>query len=78
MPNRCDVLQKKPTSGNRVSHSNQHTKRVFRVNAHKRRFWVESEGKWVVLWVSTKGLRTIDKRGIDNVLKEIRSRGQKV
>ena len=62
-------------SGNNVSHANNKTKRRFLPNLHERRFWVESENRWVKLRVSTKGLRTIDKLGIDQVLADVRARG---
>ena len=72
----CQVTGKKPMSGNNVSHANNKTKRRFLPNLQYRRFWVESEKRWVRLRVSTAGLRTIDKRGIDDVLSELRSRGE--
>jgi large subunit ribosomal protein L28 len=65
-------------SGHNVSHSNIKSKRRFLPNLHHHRFWVESENRWVRLRVSTKGLRIIDKKGIDAVLKDMRSRGEKV
>jgi large subunit ribosomal protein L28 len=65
-------------SGHNVSHSNIKTKRRFLPNLHHHRFWVESENRWVRLRISAKGLRTIDKKGIDVVLKDMRSRGLKV
>jgi large subunit ribosomal protein L28 len=61
-----------------VSHSNIKSKRRFLPNLHRHRFWVESENRWVRLRVSTKGLRIIDKKGIDAVLTDLRSRGEKV
>ena len=64
--------------GNNVSHANNKTKRRFLPNLHYRRLWVESEKRWVSLRVSSNGLRTIDKKGIDAVLAEIRGRGDKV
>jgi large subunit ribosomal protein L28 len=67
----CVVTGKKPLVGNNVSHANNKTKRRFKPNLHRHRFWVESENRFVTLRVSTKGLRTIDKVGIDAVLKEI-------
>jgi large subunit ribosomal protein L28 len=67
----CVVTGKKPLVGNNVSHANNKTKRRFKPNLHRHRFWIESEGRFVTLRVSTKGLRTIDKLGIDAVLKEI-------
>jgi len=65
-------------SGNNVSHANNKTRRKFLPNLHYRRFWVASESRWVRLRVSRKGLRIIDKNGIDAVLKDIRASGQKV
>jgi len=65
-------------SGHNVSHSNIKSKRRFLPNLHSHRFWVQSENRWVKLRISTKGLRTIDKKGIDAVLNDLRSRGEKV
>ena len=65
-------------SGNNVSHSKIRSRRRFLPNLHSHRFWVESENRWVKLRVSTKGLRIIDKKGIDVVLKDLRARGEKV
>ena len=74
----CQVTGKRPMSGNNVSHAHNKTRRRFLPNLHTHRFWVESEKRFVKLRVSTKGLRTIDKRGIDTVLAELRSLGEKV
>lgn len=65
-------------SGNNVSHANNKTKRRFLPNLQSRRFWVESENRWVRLRVSANAIRTIDKNGIDAVLAEMRSRGESV
>jgi large subunit ribosomal protein L28 len=65
-------------SGNNVSHANNRTRRRFLPNLHSRRFWLEDESRWVRLRVSGKGLRIIDKKGIETVLEEIRARGEKV
>ncbi len=65
-------------SGNNVSHSNIKSKRRFLPNLHSHRFWVASENRWVKLRISTKGLRTIYKKGIDAVLSDLRARGEKV
>jgi large subunit ribosomal protein L28 len=73
----CQVTGKKPQTGNNVSHSNIKSKRRFLPNLHSHRFWVESENRWVKLRVSTKGLRIIDKKGIDAVLSDLRTRGEK-
>ena len=74
----CQVTGKRPVAGNNVSHSNAKTKRRFLPNLQRHRFWVESENRWVRLRISTKGIRIIDKKGIDAVLTEMRSRGEKV
>ncbi|HUP96255.1 MAG TPA: 50S ribosomal protein L28 [Burkholderiales bacterium] len=74
----CQVTGKKPIRGNNVSHANNRTIRRFLPNLHYRRFWVESESRWVSLRVSSAGLRTIDKKGIDVVLAELRARGERV
>jgi large subunit ribosomal protein L28 len=72
----CQVTKKAPMVGNNVSHANNKTKRRFLPNLHYRRFWVESENRWVRLRVSTSGLRMIDKDGIDAVLAGLRERGE--
>ncbi len=74
----CQVTGKKPASGNNVSHAHNKTRRRFMPNLKSHRFWVESENKWVKLRVSTKGMRIIDKKGIDEVLVDLRKRGIKV
>ena len=74
----CQVTGKRPVSGNNVSHAHNKTKRRFLPNLHKHRFWVEREKRFVSLRVSTKGMRIIDKLGIDQVLSDIRGRGEKV
>jgi large subunit ribosomal protein L28 len=73
----CQVTGKRPLSGNNVSHANNKTRRRFLPNLHSHRFWVASENRWVKLRISTKGLRIIDKKGIDTVLADIRSRSKK-
>ncbi|MBP6862902.1 50S ribosomal protein L28 [Neisseriaceae bacterium CLB008] len=72
----CKVTGKRPVAGNNVSHANNKTKRRFLPNLQSRRFWVESENRWVRLRVSNAGLRTIDKVGIDVVLADLRARGE--
>jgi large subunit ribosomal protein L28 len=74
----CQVTGKKPMSGNNVSHANNKTRRRFLPNLHSRRFWVASENRWIRLRISHHGLRIIDKRGIEQVIADIRSRGEKV
>ena len=74
----CEVTGKGPMSGNNVSHANNKTRRRFLPNLHYKRVWVESEQRYVRLRVSQKGLRIIDKLGIDQVLINLRKRGVKV
>jgi large subunit ribosomal protein L28 len=78
MANVCIVTGKKPLTGNNVSHANNKTRRRFSPNNHTHRFWGESEKRFVKLKVSTKGMRIIDKNGIDAVLSDIRANGVKV
>ncbi len=74
----CVITGKKPITGNRVSHANNKRRRRFLPNLHHQRFWVETEKRWVSLRISTNGLRTIEKKGIDQVVAELRSRGVKI
>jgi len=72
----CQVTGKRPLKGNHVSHANNKTRRRFLPNLQYRRFWLESEKRWVRLRISQQGLRTIDKKGIEVVLAEMRARGE--
>ncbi len=74
----CQVTGKRPAVGNNVSHANNKTRRRFLPNLHYHRFWVEAEKRFVRLRVSSKGMRIIDKKGIDIVLAELRARGERV
>jgi large subunit ribosomal protein L28 len=74
----CQVTGKRPLTGCNVSHAHNKTKRRFLPNLHYHRFWVESEKRWVRLRVSASAMRMIDKKGIDQVLSEIRARGEKI
>jgi large subunit ribosomal protein L28 len=74
----CQITGKRPMSGNNVSHANNKTRRRFLPNLHTQRFWVESENRFVRLRVSRKGLRIIDRDGIEKVVRELRARGEKV
>ena len=74
----CQVTGKRPVTGNNVSHAKNRTRRRFLPNLHHHRFWIESEKRFVSLRVSSKGMRIIDKKGIEQVLQDIRSDGQKV
>ena len=74
----CQVTGKRPVTGNNVSHANNRTKRRFLPNLHTHRFWVEDEKRFVKLRLSAKGMRIVDKVGIEEVLKQIRARGEKV
>jgi large subunit ribosomal protein L28 len=78
MAKRCQVTGKKPMSGNNVSHANNKTKRRFEPNLQYRRFWVPGEGRWVRLRVTARGIKTIDKLGIEIVLAQMRARGEKI
>jgi len=74
----CIVTGKRPVTGNNVSHAKNRTRRRFLPNLQSHRFWVESENRFVKLRLSTKGMRIIDKKGIDTVLSELRARGEKI
>jgi large subunit ribosomal protein L28 len=74
----CKVTGKKPMVGNNVSHANNKTKRRFLPNLQSRRFWIESENRWVRMRVSNAALRLIDKLGIEAVLSDLRARGEHV
>jgi large subunit ribosomal protein L28 len=74
----CQVTGKRPLTGCNVSHAHNKTKRRFLPNLHNKRFWVASEGRWVQLRVSSKGMRIIDKKGIEQVLSDLRAQGVKV
>ena len=78
MAKRCEICGKGPMTGNNVSHSKVHTKRRFMPNLQSRRFFIESENRWISLRLTNAGLRTIDKKGIDVVLAELRERGEQV
>jgi len=74
----CQVTGKSPMAGNNVSHANNKTRRRFMPNLQRRKFWVESENRWVSLRLTNSALRTIDKKGIEVVLAELRARGEHV
>jgi len=74
----CQVTGKRPMSGNNVSHAKNRTRRRFLPNLHTHKFWVEAEKRFVKLRVSSKGMRIIDKKGIESVLQDLRNRGEKV
>ena len=78
MSNVCQVTGKRPKTGFNVSHSHRRTKRWVRPNIQKQRFWVPNEKRWVTLTVSTKGIKTINKYGIESVLAGMRRRGVKI
>lgn len=71
----CEVTGKKTQSGNNVSHANNKTRRKFYPNLQKKRFFLESTGEWITLKVSTQAIRTINKKGIEEVLKEAKAKG---
>ncbi len=74
----CQITGKRPMSGNNVSHANNRTRRRFLPNLHSQRFWLESEKKYVKLRISHKGLRIIEKLGIERVVEDLRARGEKI
>ncbi|MEN9750153.1 MAG: 50S ribosomal protein L28 [Candidatus Methylopumilus sp.] len=74
----CQLTGKKPMSGNNVSHANNKTKRRFLPNLQNRKFWVETENRWVSMRITNAALRTIDKLGIDAIVKKMRAAGQKI
>ena len=74
----CQVTGKKPMAGNNVSHAKNRTRRRFEPNLHTHRFWVETEKKFVKLRVSAKGMRIIDKKGIETVLADLRDRRENI
>ena len=69
----CEVTGKRPAVGNRVSHANNRKRRRFLPNLHVQRFWIEAEQRWVKLRLTTSALRTIEKKGIDVVLAEMKA-----
>jgi large subunit ribosomal protein L28 len=73
----CQVTGKRPMTGNNVSHAHNKTRRRYMPNLHEHRFWVPGESRWVKLRVSSAGMRTIDKLGIETVLADLRKRGEK-
>ena len=74
----CEVTGRKALVGNRVSHSNRKTKRRLEINLRNKRFWFEEEGRWIRLRLSARAMRLIDKRGLAEVVKDMRARGEKV
>jgi len=74
----CQVTGKKPLTGNTVSHANNKRRRRFLPNLHTQRFWLESERRFVTLRISTRGLRTIEKNGVEQVVKKLRAQGERV
>jgi large subunit ribosomal protein L28 len=73
----CQVTGRKPSFGTTISHSHRKTRRRWDPNIQKQRFWVPSENRWITLRVSAKGIKTINKKGIEAVLAEMRTRGGK-
>ncbi len=71
----CQITGKRPITGNTVSHANNRRRRRFLPNLHTQRFWLESERRFVSLRISTKGLRTIEKKGVEEIVKELRAQG---
>lgn len=74
----CQVTGKAPLTGNNVSHANNKTRRRFLPNLHYHRFWIEAEKRFIRLRVSTRGMRMIDKFGIEKILTKLRDRGEHI
>lgn len=74
----CQVTGKRPITGNRVSHANNKTKRRFLPNIQTHRYWVASENRFVSLKLSARGMRTVDKLGIDVILQRLREQGEAI
>lgn len=74
----CQVTGKAPAFGNSISHSHRKTRRRWNPNVQKKRYWLPSEKRWITLTVSAKGIKTIDKRGIESVVAELRGRGERI
>ena len=74
----CQFTGKRPVTGNTVSHANNRKRRRFLPNLHTQRFWLETEKRWVTLRLTTNGMRTVEKKGIDKVVAELRARGHKL
>ena len=74
----CEITGKKPGVGNRVSHANNKKRRRFLPNLHTQRFWVETEKRWVSLRLSANGMRTVEKKGIEKVVEELRAKGRRI
>lgn len=78
MSKTCQLTGRKPAFGNTISHSHRRTRRRFDPNVHTQRYWVPSERRWVRLTLSAKAIKTVNRRGVESVVAEIRARGGKV
>ncbi|MBU8861549.1 MULTISPECIES: 50S ribosomal protein L28 [unclassified Micromonospora] len=78
MSRRCDVTGAEPSFGNAVSHSHRRTRRRWNPNLQSHRYWLPSEGRWVRLTLTAKALKTVDRKGIEKVVAEMRARGVKL
>jgi len=74
----CQVTGKSPLVGSNISHSNRHTKRRFEINLRAKRFWLEDEKRWITLKISARGMRIIDRLGLEKVVAQLRARGEKI
>ncbi len=74
----CMLTGTKPSFGNSISHSHRRTRRRFNPNIQKKRFWLASENRWVRLTLTTRAIKTVDKRGVESVVAELRAKGIKV
>ena len=78
MSNVCQVTGRKPGFGKKLSHSHRRTNRRWNVNIQRKRYYLPSEKRWITLTLSTRGMKTIDKRGIESVVADMRKNGQKI
>ncbi len=78
MSRRCQVTGRQPSFGKSVSHSHQRTSRRWDPNIQTKRYWLASENRYIRLRLSVKGMRTVDRRGIEAVVRELRARGERV
>jgi large subunit ribosomal protein L28 len=78
MSKTCQITGKKPMSGNNVSHANNKTKRKFLPNLQRKRYYLESENRWIRLKVTARGIKTISKNGIEAEVRKMRAKGEKI
>jgi large subunit ribosomal protein L28 len=78
MSRRCQVTGRRPSAGKNVSHSNRRTNRWFEVNVQSKRYWLAAENRWVRLRLSAKGIKTVDRDGVESVVARLRRGGERI